>query len=67
MTDVVIPETGAAVVTIERAAELLGVGRTTAYDLIRRNEFPLPVLEIGRRRVVAKVHIERFLLGEQVA
>lgn len=60
----VIPETGAAVETIERTAEILGIGRTTAYDLIRRGEFPLPILEVGRRRVVARVHIERYLLGE---
>lgn len=60
----VIPETGAAVYTIERAAEILGLGRTTAYDLIQRGEFPVPTLQIGRRKVVAKVHLERFLLGE---
>lgn len=63
----VIPDTGSAVVTIDRAAELLGIGRATAYRLIAQDEFPVPVVHIGRRRVVAKVHLERLLLGEAVS
>lgn len=66
MSDV-IPETGAATVTIERAGEILGIGRSTAYELLRRGEFPVRVVPIGRRRMVPTVLLERFLLGEEQA
>lgn len=29
------------------AARLLGIGRTTAYKLVREGTFPVPVLRIG--------------------
>lgn len=38
--------------TVEQAAEILGCGRSLAYDLIRRGEFPSPVLRLGNRRYV---------------
>lgn len=31
------------------AAEILGIGRTAAHEMARRNEFPVPVLRIGRK------------------
>jgi predicted site-specific integrase-resolvase len=34
------------------AARVLGIGRTTAHDLARRGEFPVPVLRCGSRYVV---------------
>jgi excisionase family DNA binding protein len=33
---------------VETAARLLGIGRTTAYQLAARNALPIPVLRIGR-------------------
>lgn len=36
------------VIDLIEAAALLGVGRTTAYKLVRRGEWPTPVLRIGR-------------------
>jgi excisionase family DNA binding protein len=36
------------VIDLVQAAALLGVGRTTAYKLVRRGEWPTPVLRIGR-------------------
>ncbi len=39
-----------AVITVEEAADLLTIGRTSAYEAIRRGE--LPSLKIGRRIVV---------------
>jgi excisionase family DNA binding protein len=36
------------VIDLVEAAALLGVGRTTAYKLVRRGEWPTPVLRIGR-------------------
>jgi excisionase family DNA binding protein len=38
--------------TVEQAARILGCGRSLAYDLIRRNEFPSAVLRLGNRRYV---------------
>jgi excisionase family DNA binding protein len=32
---------------VETAARLLGIGRTTAYQLAARNALPIPVLRIG--------------------
>jgi hypothetical protein len=31
------------------AGAVLGIGRTTAHALARANEFPVPVLRVGRR------------------
>ena len=42
------------VLSITEAAKLLGIGERTAYDLIARGEFPVPVLRIGTRRKVAR-------------
>lgn len=33
---------------IVTTGRLLGIGRTTAYQLARRGQFPVPVLRIGR-------------------
>jgi excisionase family DNA binding protein len=34
--------------TVVEAAELLGIGRTLAYELIRLGEWPTPILRAGR-------------------
>ena len=36
-------------IDVSTAADLLGVGRNTAYELVRRGEFPTPVLKLGRK------------------
>jgi hypothetical protein len=38
------------VLDVERAGALLGLGRSAAYDAVRRGD--IPSLSIGRRRVV---------------
>jgi hypothetical protein len=38
---------------VETAGSVLGIGRTTAYALARAGVFPVPVLRVGRRYVVA--------------
>ncbi|MFI5937846.1 helix-turn-helix transcriptional regulator [Actinoplanes sp. NPDC051494] len=38
---------------VETAASVLGIGRTTAYALVREDKFPVPVLRVGKRYVVA--------------
>ena len=51
-------------VTIEEAAMALGIGRSLAYDLTRRGEFPCRVLRLGRLLKVPVADLER-LLGER--
>jgi predicted site-specific integrase-resolvase len=53
-----------ATVSLAEAAKVLGVHRSTAWDLYKRGEFPVPVLQIGHRLRVTKVHLRRYLLGE---
>ena len=36
------------VITLSTAAQLLGIGRTAAYELVRTNAWPTPVLRLGR-------------------
>lgn len=61
----VIPETGAATVSFTRAAELLNIPRSTAYELKRQGRFPVPVLRVSERKwVVAVARIEEFLSGK---
>ena len=52
------------VYTIEQVAQMLGVGRSTAYDAARRGE--LPVVRLGRRLLVPKARLGE-LLGIEVA
>ena len=37
-----------SVVDVPTAAAILGVGRTAAYELIRRDRWPTPVLHLGK-------------------
>ena len=46
---------------IDDVAPLLGINRSTAYELIRRKEFPLPVIRLGRRMVVSRQAVEDLL------
>ena len=52
-----------ATMSLADAALVLGIHRSTAWELHRRGEFPVPVLEIGHRCRVTKIHLERFLLA----
>ena len=48
-----------ATLTIEEAAEILGIGRSSAYQAARTGE--IPTLKIGRRLLVPRVALERLL------
>ena len=50
---------------IDPVSDLLGINRSTAYELIRRGEFPLPVIQLGRRLVVSRKAVEE-LLGDSL-
>ena len=47
--------------SVEEAAAHLGIGRTLAYELIRRAEFPIPVIRLGRRIVVPRAALDALL------
>ena len=51
--------------TVDEAAQALGVGRSTAYAAIIRGE--IPAIKIGDRRLVPIIAIERLLNGELLA
>lgn len=46
---------------IEAAGAMLGISRPTAYKLARLDEFPVPVIRIGKRIVVSRDAIEELL------
>jgi excisionase family DNA binding protein len=46
----------------DEAAELLGISRELVHDLLRTGE--LGSRKAGRRRLIAKRHLEEFLAGE---
>jgi excisionase family DNA binding protein len=50
------------VLTVAEAAEVLGISRTHAYELVARRE--LPSLRLGRRIVVPRRGLERLLEGD---
>jgi excisionase family DNA binding protein len=52
-----------ATMTIDEAAHVLGVGRASAYEAARRGD--LPVLRVGRRWLVSRAGLERFVQGAE--
>lgn len=45
--------------TVPQAAQVLGISRALAYELVARGE--LPSLRLGRRVVVPRRALERFI------
>lgn len=54
-----------SVVSLMTAAELLGIGRTKAYELVRDDEWPTPIIRVGRAIRVPTTPLVA-LLGRQV-
>lgn len=46
---------------LREAAQVLGISYSAACDLVRKDEFPVPVLKVGRRAKVSRAAMERFL------
>ena len=46
------------------AGARLGISRNLSYELARRNEFPVPVIWLGRRLVVVRKSLDNLLSGE---
>ena len=49
------------VIDLMHAAFLLGVGRTTAYKLVRRGEWPTPLIRVGRSIKVPSAPLRELL------
>jgi predicted site-specific integrase-resolvase len=49
------------VVDLVTAAKALGIGRTRAFELARRGEFPVPVLRVGMTYRVPTTPLRRLL------
>jgi excisionase family DNA binding protein len=48
-----------ATYTVDETARILGVGRNTTFDAIKRGE--IPVIRLGRRILVPRGALERLL------
>ena len=49
-------------IKVEEAAQILGIGRQTAYQLARESKLP-GALRLGGRIVVSREQLDRFLSG----
>jgi predicted DNA-binding transcriptional regulator AlpA len=47
----------------EESFPLLGISRNTGYELIRRGEFPVPVLRLGRKLRIPTAPLLDLLAG----
>ena len=52
-----------ATVDVEKAAAALGISRTTAYEAIRRGDFPVAVISVRSRRRVVTAALVALLSG----
>ena len=46
-----------AIVDVVTAAEVLGIGRTVAYELVRTDRFPTPVIRVGHQIKVPTAYL----------
>ena len=49
--------------SVIEAAEWLGIGRTKAYELIQQDRFPVRVIRLGKRLLISRAELERYLSG----
>jgi excisionase family DNA binding protein len=56
-----------ATLSLAEAAQVLGIHRTTAWSLLQRGQFPIPVLKVGSRNRVVESQLRQFLeTGEPI-
>jgi excisionase family DNA binding protein len=53
---------GADTITVEDAANRLGIGRNQAYEAVKEGK--IPAIQFGRRWLIARATIDRILSGE---
>jgi len=49
---------------VTTAGEILGIGRSKAYELAKNGQFPVKVLRIGRRYLVPVASLMKLLEAE---
>jgi len=49
------------VTNLETAGQILGMGRSKAYEMARYDEFPVPVMRAGRKYTVSVTAILKYL------
>jgi hypothetical protein len=50
-----------AIVDVVTAAEVLGIGRTVAHELVRTNRFPTPVVRVGHKIKIPTAYLIELL------
>jgi excisionase family DNA binding protein len=50
--------------SLTEAATVLGIGRSTAYDLARRGDWPTSLLRLGRQYRVSTAQLRALLEGD---
>ena len=50
--------------TIDEAAALLGLSRNAAYVAAREDRLPVRIIKIGKRMLVSRAALDRFLDGD---
>ena len=56
-----------ALVSIDEAAILIGISRSTAYRAIATNSFPVPIIRVGGRWRISRQALRRLLDGDEPA
>jgi excisionase family DNA binding protein len=54
-----VPAPDALTITVERAGELLGISRASAYEAVKQGR--IPHLRFGRKLVVPRAALERMI------
>jgi predicted DNA-binding transcriptional regulator AlpA len=49
--------------TIPEFAKIFSISRGLAYDLAKRKALPVPVIKLGKRKVLSRKAIESLLSG----
>lgn len=49
------------VTSLETAGQILGIGRSKAYEMARHDEFPVPLMRVGRKYTVSVTAILKYL------
>jgi predicted DNA-binding transcriptional regulator AlpA len=54
-----------ATVSLPQVAQVIGINRTTAWELVQRDEFPVRTIKVGSRYRVTKWDLARYLIGDE--
>lgn len=54
-----------ALISIDEAAILIGISRSTAYRAIATDSFPVPIIRVGGRWRVSREALRRLIDGEE--